>query len=97
MNYERHLLKQLRRRTNSVEGVNGAALAVQTSGGERNFKLSQGGYQPALTGQLQFNLQILSFTDSSGGYTQTLPAALDATLKTKLPGFLFGQADYKAR
>lgn len=96
MNYERHLLKQLRRRTNSVEGVNGAALAVQTGGGDRNFKLSQGAYQPPFTAQVQFNLQILYFTESSGVYTQILPAALDATLKTKLPFFLFGQADFQA-
>lgn len=93
MNYERHLLKQLRRRTNSVEG---AALPVQTNGGDRNFKLSQGAYQPPFSAQVQFTLQILYFTESSGVYTSIAASALDATLKTKLPFFLFGQADFQA-
>jgi len=93
MNAERALLNRLRRSTNSVEGA--SALPIQ-SGGNSSFRLGQGAYQPPFSAQIQTTIQILYFTESSGVYTPVAASALAATLKTKLPYFLFGQGDFES-
>jgi hypothetical protein len=51
---------------------------------------------PAFTAQFDTQIFLNYYTLTGGAYTKIAPSALDASLKTKLPVFLFGHADFSA-
>jgi len=59
-------------------------------------KVNQGAYNPSFVAQFQLQVVPYYFSVAAGVYTNIAPAALNATLKVKLPYFLFGNIDFAA-
>lgn len=57
-------------------------------------KVNQGAYNPSFVAQFQLQVIPYYFTVAAGVYTNIAAAALNATLKVKLPFFLFGNIDF---
>lgn len=60
------------------------------------MQLLQSFGNPPFDAQFDINISLLYFTVASGVYTPIAAAALAATLKVKLPTFLFGHTDFAA-
>lgn len=89
------LRAQLNRRVDSFESHADEAPAA-VAPGRTQLMATQG--NPAFTAQFDLALKLLYFTENGAGvYTLKTPAqilAAQPSLATKLPSFLFGQADY---
>ncbi len=84
---EKTLLSML---DDNFDSVNGVGPAVQSN----QASLSRSAGNPAFRAQFDLDVNLFYFTEAAGVYTSILPAALDATLQTRLAVFFFGQSDF---
>lgn len=95
---DRRLLARMGSSVNHANG-NGNAIVeevanVQVVRDGQLVKVNQGAYTPSFQAQFQLQVIPLYFTVAAGVYTPIAAAALNATLKVKLPFFLFGNIDF---
>ena len=87
MRAERELLRELNEGSDSVTGAMPAVDSDQTT-----FSRSAG--NPNFKAQFDLDMALLYFTEAAGVYTSILPAALNATLQTRLAAFIFANTDF---
>src|SRR5271157_146084 len=99
-NKEKQIYAQLKAKSSNFENFDSyfehadAPIVASTSGSGSTLMESKG--NPAFTAQFDTQIFLKYYTLTGGAYTSIAPGALDATLKVKLPVFLFGHADFAA-